>query len=351
MDPESGNPPPTERNTQIGSHPDNPPSLTPPRLEKSIDTPPTNKLEELAKARATISAEEQKTAKANAEYGQTGEPEANEETPNLPKRNNSIVGNNPYPHISPLRAEARDNTSLVRKEEDFQPADFGTGYLHGQQLGSNYGLLKEGYNAYDNDRYWKSIIKAVKKYVQPGPRTRVLEVGCAAGHLVKRLLKAGVGETIGIDISPTSLEEAKRNVPQARFEEFNLNTDSFNEALSGTFDAITALDVLEHTAHRIGPDGNEVSGPEHVIPKLVALLKDDGIFIMSAPVRDRNPISWLFNLIDGDKSHVSKLPGAKYLEILKANNLEVLEKRYSFLLPWFKIPFLPTALEVVCKKK
>lgn len=276
--------------------------------------------------------------------------QASTETPNTARRNTPIIGNNPYPHIPPLRAEARDTTPIV-EGQDFQPAEFSwRDYFLGRGLGSNYGLIKEGYRAYDNNRFWNPIIRAIRKRIQPTNNARVLDVGCATGYLVKRLKEAGFGKAIGLDISPTALEEAAKIAPEARFEEFNLNTDQFDEALHGTFDAVTALDVLEHTAHRIEPDGREVSGVEHVIPKLVPLLKEGGIFVMTAPVRDRNPVSWLFNLFDSDKSHVSKLPTKKYLEILEANGLEVLKKHHSFLLPWIRIPFLPTAIEVVARK-
>lgn len=340
MDSEAGSPPPSESNQNIELNPDQltSPTTPHPTLEEPTGRPPNDNFLEITEVREKIV--------------KLGEDERSQRAPNPPKKTNSITGNNPYPQMPPLRAEEKDNTPIV-KGQNFKPDDFSSkGYLHGRKIGSNYGLLKNGYDAYDNERYWNPIIKAIKKYIKPEDSTRILDVGCAAGHFVKRLIQAGYKNTIGIDISPTSLAEAVEKAPETEghFGEFDLNTDQFSEALKETIDVVTAMDVVEHTAHRIGPDGKEVSGPEHVIPKIATLLKEDGIFIISVPVRDRNPISWLFNLIDTDQSHVSKLPSKEYLRILKANNLEVLEKHYAFLTPWGRIPFLPTTLEVVCKK-
>lgn len=355
MDPEAGNPPPSGNDRQIESRPDNlKPSNTPEPtpLENPLSNPPVDRSGEISRARETIAkaAQAQDQERTGPESKQARESN-NQGTPNIPRSNNSIIGDNPYPHIPPLRGEAADNTPIVAGQ-DFKPEEFSSqDYLHGKGLGSNYGLLKNGYDAYDNNRFWNPVVRAATKYVRAVGNARALDVGCAAGYFVKRLQQAGFAEVIGIDISPTSLEEAKRHTPAARFEELNLNSDRFNETLEGTFDLVTAFDVLEHTAHRTSPDGREISGPEHVVPKLVPLLKPGGILIMSMPVTDRNPVSWFFNLFDSDKSHVSKLPSTQILEIVKANGLDVLEKHYSFLLPWLRIPFLPTALEVICRKQ
>lgn len=359
MDAKSENPSPSESDQQIRLGHDNPtpPIVLNPPLKESAEKPPLEQPADrssvesnIARVRGIIS-EPAKTEQdikginpGQREFG------VNKGTSNPPKRKSSIIGDDPYPYIPPLRAEETDNTPIV-EGQDFKPEEFSwQDYFYGNGLGSNYGKLRKGYGTYDNDRFWNPIVRAVRRHL-PGNAARVLEIGCAEGYLVKRLIQAGFGETIGIDISPTVLEKAKKNVPQARFEVVNLNMDLFSKVLEGTFDAITAMDVIEHTAHHVGLDGKDISGPAHVIPKLAALLKKDGIFIMSAPVRDRNLVNWVFNFFDSDKSHVSKLPSKEYLEILKTNGLEVMEKRYLFLVPWFRIPYLHTALEVVCKKK
>lgn len=337
---------------QAGPSPDQPASKDKPPVKspEKADNLPVDESGGIAEARARISelATGKKEPEQVAEQAGATEAESNKPAAN-PQRRSSIIGNDPYPYIPPVRAEETDNTPIVT-DQDFQPEDFGRDYFHGTGMGSNYGKLRNGYRAYDNDRFWDSVVRAVKKYL-PANAARVLEVGCAEGYLVKRLKKAGLREAIGIDTSPTVLEEAKRVVSDARFEEVNLNRDNFNPALNGTFDAITAMDVLEHTAHRVAPDGTDISGVAHVVPKLVALLKKDGVFMMSAPVQDRNLVSRIVNFFDSDKTHISKLPTEEYLKILEQNGLEVMEKRHLFLVPWFRVPFLPTALEIVAKKK
>lgn len=330
MDTESGPPlPPSEAGQKIESHPE----LKPKPQEELADRSPVDESNKIAETREKI----------------TELSEEKEDVVPTAPRKTSIVGDNPYPGMPPVRAEETDDIPIVAGQ-NFSKEEFGRNYFYGRSLNSNYGIVKRGYKLYDNDRFWNPVVKMLKRHL-PANATRVLDVGCAAGYLVKRLKQAGFEETVGADISTDILEEAKGNVPQARFEEVNLSTDTFNPALSGTFDAITAMDVIEHTAGRIGPDGKMISGPAHVIPKLAALLKKDGVFVMSVPTTDKNLVNWVFNLFDSDKSHVSKLPSKEFLEILKVNNLEVLEKRYMFLLPWVRIPHLHTALEVVCKKK
>lgn len=350
--------PPVSQTEQTGSAPDKPLSVDKPKPElvkestsQAAEVVQAKEAGELAKIRATISeqAETKKPKEGNEQVTITET--VNSSATSRPARKTSIVGDDPYPNIPVVRGEGVDSAPMVA-EQDFQPEDFNLqDYFHGIGMGSNYGkVVGGGYRAYDNDRFWSPVVKAVQRHL-PANAARVLEVGCAEGYLVKRLQQAGLKEAIGIDISPTVLAEAKKNVPGARFEEVNLNRDTFNPELNGTFDAITAMDVLEHTAHREGPNGEDISGVAHVVPKLVALLKKDGVFMMSAPVVDKNIVSRIFNFFDSDKSHVSKLPSEEYLKILEQNGLVVMEKRYLFLVPWVRIPFLHTALEVVAKKK
>lgn len=252
-----------------------------------------------------------------------------------------------------MRAEIKDSTPIL-KEHDFSSDDFNIDYFNdknGGALGANYGKVF-GYRIYDNPLYWNPIINLLKKYVpNTQDRTRILDLGCAAGYAVKRYSKMGFQEVFGADISVDILKEAARNIPYTRFELFNLNTDLFNPEHHGKFKVVTAFDVIEHTAHWYDASGARRTGPEHVIPKIVEILSPGGLFVMSVPVTDDNFACEVFDLSDSDRSHVSKLPTKRNLEILEASGLEVLEKRHAFLTPFGRIPFFPTALELVARKK
>lgn len=79
---------------------------------------------------------------------------------------------------------------------------------------------------------------------------RLLDVGCGSGSLVFRA-KDKFRELYGIDISPSRIEEAKKSAVE-RFAEnnkFYFSVCNLNEKIDfpdGSFDAVTAIAVIEH---------------------------------------------------------------------------------------------------------
>lgn len=77
-------------------------------------------------------------------------------------------------------------------------------------------------------------------------RSRVLEVGCGIGTLTGLLLKyVSKGEVVAVDISPASVEIARKrlqNYPNVRF----MVSDMTDFSHPGVFDFIVLPDVLEH---------------------------------------------------------------------------------------------------------
>lgn len=71
---------------------------------------------------------------------------------------------------------------------------------------------------------------------------RVLDVGCAGGRDSKKFIEAGF-EVIGIDLVDVFLEEARKNVPQAKFIKMDLLNLGFSD---NYFDGIWANAVLLH---------------------------------------------------------------------------------------------------------
>jgi cyclopropane fatty-acyl-phospholipid synthase-like methyltransferase len=70
----------------------------------------------------------------------------------------------------------------------------------------------------------------------------VLDLGCGAGVPCTALL-AERHDVLGVDLSATQLELARRNVPRARFEKGDMTTVSFPD---GRFDAVTAFYSVLH---------------------------------------------------------------------------------------------------------
>jgi 2-polyprenyl-3-methyl-5-hydroxy-6-metoxy-1,4-benzoquinol methylase len=79
-----------------------------------------------------------------------------------------------------------------------------------------------------------STISKIKKFLLPG--TRILDVGCGSGNFLDFARSQGC-ITSGVEYSLSSLEEIIKNG--------HLGFSSLDE-VSGTFDIITAFDVIEH---------------------------------------------------------------------------------------------------------
>lgn len=104
-------------------------------------------------------------------------------------------------------------------------------------------------------------------FMQRQPRT-VLDFGCGVGRLV--IPFAGRAHAVlGLDVSPSMLEEARRNCAEAKLANVELLRASDDLAgLSGQFDLIHSYIVFQHIAARRG---------ERLIDGLVAHLAEDGI--------------------------------------------------------------------------
>ena len=100
---------------------------------------------------------------------------------------------------------------------------------------------------------------------------RLLDFGCGDGRFSAALVCADVGRTIGVDISDRALSFARCLVPEAEFYQIQ---DSHLPFESGVFNAIFALDVIEHI-----PD-DEIAGWTREINRV---LHPGGKLIVSVP--------------------------------------------------------------------
>ncbi len=103
-----------------------------------------------------------------------------------------------------------------------------------------------------------------------GP-TRVLDVGCGVGNLVKSFLDAGVADANGLDISKAAVEMShvteKLAVCDVTRERFPFDDD--------TFDLVTSFEFVEHI-----PD----EGVRHVYQEIARVLKRGGHYFQQTPV-------------------------------------------------------------------
>ncbi len=128
----------------------------------------------------------------------------------------------------------------------------------------------------------------VEKAVGGVPRPRVLDLGCAFGHFLASL--PAHWERCGIDASEYALEQAARRVPEAHFAVAGTARHPFD----GSYDVITAFDVLEH-----------VEGIEGMFDWIVGSLREGGALVFVVPVYD-GVTGPLVRLLDRDPTHVHR---------------------------------------------
>ncbi len=104
--------------------------------------------------------------------------------------------------------------------------------------------------------------------VEPGfePR-RVLDYGCGVGRLVIPFARRSES-VVGVDVSPSMLEEAARNARAHDCDNVELLTVEGMAALSPDFDLVHSALVLQHIPARQG---------EEVIARLAGLLRPGGV--------------------------------------------------------------------------
>jgi len=99
----------------------------------------------------------------------------------------------------------------------------------------------------------------------------ILDFGCGDARFTADLVNGGVARAVGVDISQQALRFARCLVPEGEFTHLKENTIPYSTA---TFDAITALDVIEHI-------------PDPVLDvwltELHRVLKPQGLLVVSVP--------------------------------------------------------------------
>src|SRR5205823_5845232 len=100
----------------------------------------------------------------------------------------------------------------------------------------------------------------------PGPRDRVLEVGCGAGHLLERL---PAGRRFGLDLSESMLRKAQRRVDPGTLLQANAESLPFR---TGAWDRVYCSEVLEHLAD-----------PRAALAEIERIVATHGVAVVSVP--------------------------------------------------------------------
>jgi 2-polyprenyl-3-methyl-5-hydroxy-6-metoxy-1,4-benzoquinol methylase len=156
----------------------------------------------------------------------------------------------------------------------------------------------------------------------PHSARRMLDIGCASGALGAAIKARQGAEVVGIEYGPEYAEDAKGRLDDVAVGDARaILTDDGAEERLGTFDCITAADVLEH-----------LTDPYATLDGAVRLLRPGGTVIVSLP----NVRFWMTFLYVGilgtwprrdvglfDRTHLQWFTRRDAVELLESAGLEV----------------------------
>lgn len=105
----------------------------------------------------------------------------------------------------------------------------------------------------------------------PAPNKRVLDVGCGNGAAAGQFLARGY-EVVGIDLSATGIELARKNFPTGRFEIMAADEHILENLGCAPFDIVISTEVVEH-----------LYAPRMYIAGCYKAVRRGGRFICSTP--------------------------------------------------------------------
>lgn len=119
---------------------------------------------------------------------------------------------------------------------------------------------------------WRGIVRAVGSLYGLHASARWLDYGCGNGGLVRYVRERGIAEAVGFEEGWIAVKARSAGIP--------ILTAGELERLTGTFDVVTAIEVLEH-----------VERPLEAFRQIRSLLKPGGLFFFTTanvqPVRGR----------------------------------------------------------------
>ena len=113
-----------------------------------------------------------------------------------------------------------------------------------------------------------SFFDWVLDLAEPRARPRLLDVACGAGAFLCRAADRGF-EVVGIDVSPTAIELARRRLPEAELHVGDAEQLPFSDS---SFDLVTCLGSLEH-----------FPSPERGAAEIARVMRADGQALVFVP--------------------------------------------------------------------
>src|SRR2546430_2132646 len=116
--------------------------------------------------------------------------------------------------------------------------------VRGRLSAVGYSALGEGFNRVTYGLRLGAAERLLRRAGPPRVGT-LLEAGVGVGAYEPLWRRIGVADWTGLDLSPTAVADLRGRFPAARFEVLDIGAGDWT-ALPGSFDLVTAIDVLYH---------------------------------------------------------------------------------------------------------
>ncbi len=133
-------------------------------------------------------------------------------------------------------------------------------------------------------------LEIIRDWVAPAPGSRVLDVGCGKGHVVKALSELGV-DSVGIDLNPNAADVAV--IP--RVQTMSATHLEFDD---GSFDAVVSFHAIEH-----------IPPVEDVLAEMARVVKPAGKVLLVYPAEPIRGSVRHSHLRDSSPQPVQGAPG------------------------------------------
>ena len=142
-------------------------------------------------------------------------------------------------HVDLLRALPKTKRNIQKRAEAKDPAVIAIAKQYGEMYWD--GPREYGYGGYRDDGRWHPVARDIIAHFALKPRSRILDVGCGKGFLVKALLAQDM-DAFGLDISLYALMHCAPEV----IGRLHLGSAEQLPFPDGSFDCVLSLNTIHN---------------------------------------------------------------------------------------------------------
>ncbi len=164
----------------------------------------------------------------------------------------------------------------------------------------------------EDDHWWfasrtRALDSVLSRLLQGSPDFRILDIGCGAGNMIHHLSRYGRVKGLDIDARPVQV---------ARQRGYDVDQFDATQPLpfeANTFDAVTALDVIEHNEDDLA-----------ILTDSYRVLKPGGHIVITVPA-----LMWLWSHNDEINAHVRRYTAGELKQKLVQTGFEIRRVTYN----------------------